>query len=150
MDHRMALLRRTVEISRPGLRPTGPLIPSMSSNTSLPCISEICESTNSDYSVVLVFGFSLGFLQDHLGKKVIGFCDGALLIFDQLCWLVPSVWSPGSFHFSVQFCVKIPSLGNTCWFTLLHNKFHSFYGWDTQLQGKKAGGIAFTSDSNAT
>ena len=90
MDHRRALPRRTSEISRPGLRPTGPLVPSVSSNISLPRISEICESTKSDFSVVLAFGFSLGFRQDHLGKKVVGFCDGALLIFGQLCWLVPS------------------------------------------------------------
>ena len=151
MDHRMVLQRRTSENSRPGLRPTGPLVPSVSSNISLPCISEICESTDSDYSVVLAFGFSLGFLQDHLGKKVIHWLLwwGSFDLWPT-GWLVPSARSPGSFWFPVQFCVKLSSLRNTCWFTLLHSKLHSFYGWDTQLQGKKAGGLAFTSDSNST
>lgn len=73
---------------RPGFRPTGPLILSVFSDTSLSHISEICESTNSGYSVVLVFGFNLGFLWGHLGKRVIGFCEGAFLISGQPCWLL--------------------------------------------------------------
>lgn len=53
-------------------------------------ISEICESANSDYSVVLALVSVWVFFRIIWGRRSLAFVMGALLIFGQLCWLVPS------------------------------------------------------------